>query len=421
MHVSLFLLAIILFFLIILTAFFSASEIGLMSLNRYRLNHLVKKKNHKALRIKKLLVHPEKFLSMILIGSTFANIIASTLATLIGQRLGGDVGVAIATLLLAIIILIFAELIPKTLAALEPQKMAFSLSWPLKIMSLCLSPLVSLFSHTTHLFLKFLGLGITRKQQEALTSEEIRSVIHESGLFSRAEYKDMLIKLLDLEQLPVEDIMIPKSDIIGLDIQQPWHELLIQLKTAQHTRLPVYQNSIEQLLGIIHVRDVLNLALDDNLNKTTLLAHIQAPYFVPEGTPLNIQLANFQKEKKRSCFVVNEYGDLLGLAVMENIFEEVVGEFTTDVSTLGKDIVQQPDKSMIIDAGVTLRQIKQTLGWKLPSLGPRTLNGLIIEYLGYIPPAGCCLRIKQFQIEILKVGDNTIKTVRMEKIVIARS
>lgn len=416
MHASITTLMIILILLIILAGFFSASEIGMMSLNRYRLNHLANKKHRQAIRVNQLLSHPEKFLSMILIGSTLSNIIASTLATLIGQRLGGDMGVAIATLLLAIIILVFAELIPKTLAALEPQKTAFKLSWLLQGVHICLLPLVEILSYTAHLFLNLLGFGITNRQKEVLTSEEIRTVIHEAGLFSRTEYKNMLIKLLDLEQLQVEEIMIPKADIIGIDIQQPWHELLIQLKTAQHTRLPVYQGRIEQLIGIVHVRDLLNLALDNNLNKTSLLAHIQTPYFVPEGTTLNIQLSNFQKEKKRSCFVVNEYGDLLGLAVMEDIFEEVVGEFTTDVSTLSKDIIIAADGSTLMDASTTLRQIRRTLGWKLPAMGPRTLNGLIVEFLGYIPPAGCCLRIKQFQIEILKIGDNTIKTVRIEKI-----
>jgi Mg2+/Co2+ transporter CorB len=415
-QLSLTTLLIALFFLIILSGFFSASEIGMMSLNRYRLRHLVKMNNKQAIRVNLMLARPDKLLSIVLIGNTLANILASTAATLIGQRLYGDAGVALATLLLTLLILVFAEMTPKTLAALYPQQVAFAAALPLKVLQNILSPLVQTISMITNVILSMFGISIDKVKKEVLTGEELRSVVHEAGGFLPVEHKSMLISLLDLEQATVEDIMVPKADIMGLNLEQPWHELLDQIETAQHTRLPLYRDTIDNLVGMIHVRSVLNLALDECLNMENLLKITDPPYFIPEATPLNVQILNFRKMKKRSCFVVDEYGDLLGLVTMEDILEEIVGEFTTDIADLSKDISQQEDGSVIVDASITLRHLKRLLNWQLPMIGPRTLSGLIIEYLGYIPPSDCCLQIDQYQFEILKVSDNTIKTVRMLKV-----
>lgn len=416
MHFSLTTLLISLVFLIILSGFFSASEIGMMSLNRYRLRHLVKKNDKRAIRVNQMLSRPDKLLSVVLIGNTLANIVASTVATLIGQRLYGDFGVAAGTALLTLVILVFSEMAPKTWAALHPQQVAFFCWLPLKILQIFLAPLVQVISWLATLILRLFGVSISKAQKETLSSDELRSVVHEAGGFLPVEHKSMLISLLDLEQATVEDIMIPKADIIGLDLEQPWHELLAQLETAQHTRLPIYRNSIDNLVGMIHVRSVLNLMLEERLDMENLLKIADSPYFIPEATPLNTQILNFQKSKRRSCFVVDEYGELEGLVTMEDILEEVVGEFTTDIAALSKDIIQQNDGSVIVDASITLRHLKRLLGWQLPLIGPRTLSGLIIEYLGYIPPPNCCLQIETYQIEVLKVGDNLIKTVRMLKV-----
>lgn len=413
MHYSLTALVIILIFLILLSAFFSSSEIGLMSLNRYRLKHLVKKNNRQAIRVNQMLARPDRLLGVILIGNTFANIIASTLATLIGQRLYGDAGVAAATILLTLVILIISEMTPKTLAALYPQRVAFATSWLLQVISVLFSPLVKLATWTANGILRLFGISIDSMQKEALTGEELRSVVHETGGLLPIEHKSMLISLLDLEQATVEDIMVPKADIVGLDLEQPWSELLDQLETAQHTRLPIYRDTIDNLVGLVHLRSLLNLALENQLNLDTLIALADPPYFVPEGTALNVQLLNFRKVKKRSCFVVDEYGELLGLVTMEDILEEVVGEFTTDIAALSKDIMPQPDGSYVIDASITLRHLNRLMSWHLPLLGPKTLSGLIIEHLGYIPPSDCCLMIEQYQIEILKVADNMVKSVRV--------
>lgn len=416
MQFPLFTLLIVLVFLILFSAFFSGAEIGMMSLNRYRLRHLVKQRHKQAIRVNQLLTHPDRVLSVVLIGNTFANIVASMVATLIGQRLYGDIGVLIGTGILTLIILIFSEMTPKTFAAIHPQHVAFACSLPLKYLQTVFAPLVFLITWVANGLLKMSGISIDQANKDVLSGEELRSVVHEAGSLLPIEHKSMLISLLDLEQARVEDIMVPKADIVGIDLNQPWHEILVQLEMAQHTRLPLYRGNIEHLEGMIHLRSVLNLALEEHLNMDSLLKIAEAPYYIPEGTSLNIQILNFQKMKRRSCFVVDEYGDLQGLVTMEDILEEVVGEFTTDIADLSKDVMQQEDGSVIIDASTTLRNLNRLLQWSLPLIGPRTLSGLVIEYLGYIPPADCCLRIDNYQIEILKVADNTVKTVRMVKV-----
>ena len=405
----------ILLALIISAAFFASAEIGMMSLNRYRLRYLVKKNNKKAIRVNQMLARPDRLLSVLLIGNTIANIVASMVSTLIGQRLYGDTGVLIATAILTLVILVLSEMTPKTFAAIYPQQVAFACSWLLSFLLRAFSPLVRLTSWVTNGLLRVLGVSADKVQKDSLTSEELRSVVHEAGSLLPIEHKSMLISLLDLEQATVEDIMVPKADIIGIDLDAPWHALLEQLETAQHTRLPLYHDAIDNLVGMIHLRSVLNLALEGKLNMESLLNIAEVPYYIPEATPLNLQILNFQKMKRRSCFVVNEYGDLQGLVTMEDILEEVVGEFTTDIAALSKDITLQEDGSFIVDASITLRNLNRIMRWQLPYIGPRTLSGLIIEYLGYIPPADCCLMIEQYQMEVLKTGDNIIKSVRMMK------
>lgn len=416
MHPSISILLLVVFFLVVLSAFFSASEIGMMSLNRYRLRHLVKKNNKQAIRVNQMLAHPDRLLSVVLIGNTLANIVASMAATLIGQHFYGDIGVFVATALLTIIILVFSEMTPKTLAALYPQQVAFACSLLLKILQTLFAPLVLLVSGSANSILRLCGISIDSVQREALTGEELRSVVHEAGGVLPIEHKSMLISLLDLEQACVEDIMVPKADIVGIDLDQPWSKLLEQLETTQHTRLPLFRTSIDNLVGMIHLRNVLNLVLDKCLDMESLLKIAEPPYYIPEATCLNVQILNFQKMKRRSCFVVNEYGDLQGLVTMEDILEEIVGEFTTDIADLSKDITPQDNGSYIVDASITVRNLNRLLNWHLPLLGPRTLSGLIIEYLGYIPPAECCLTIENHQIEILKVSDNIVKSVRIIRV-----
>jgi Mg2+/Co2+ transporter CorB len=415
-HLTLATFLLILLFIIFLSAFFSCSEISIMSLNRYRLRYLVKKNNKQAIRVSKMLERPDKLLGFVLIGNTLANILASTIATLVGQHLYGHLGVAIATTLLTLIILVFAEITPKTLAALYPQRIAFAVSLPLKILQTLFAPLVQSVSWITKMILSLFNIRIDAVQEDILSGEELRSVVHEAAGLLPVEHKNMLLSLLDLEQATVEDIMIPKAEIIGLDLEQTPHELLEELETIPYNRLPLYRHSIDNLVGIVHVRQLLNLAIEERLDTENLLKIAEAAYFIPEETPLNVQILNFRKMKKQSCFVVDEYGDLQGLVTLEDILEEAVGEFISDISEMSKEISQQQDGSVIVDATITLRHLKRLLNWQLPMIGPRTLSGLIIEHLGYIPSPDSCLKIENFQIEILRVSDNMVKAVRMLKV-----
>jgi Mg2+/Co2+ transporter CorB len=409
-------LLIILIFLIFLSAFFAGSEIGMMSINRYKLRYLVKKKNKQAIRVNQMLSRPDRLLSVVLIGNTLANILASMIATLIGQHFYGDAGVLVATGILTLVVLVFSEMTPKTFAAIHPQQVAFASSLPLKLLLFVFAPLVHIISYISNGILRLFGISINKIQKEALTGEELRSVVHEAGVLMPIEHQSMLLSLLDLEQAMVEDIMIPKSEVVGIDLDKPWLQVLEQLETAQHTRLPLYRGSIDNLVGMLHVRDILNLSLEEELDLDSLLACADAPYYIPEATNLNVQIVNFRKMKRRSCFVVDEYGSILGLVTMEDILEEIVGEFTTDIAALSRDITPQEDGSVIIDASLTLRHLNRAMNWHLPLIGPRTLSGLIVEYLGYIPPAKSCLMIDNYQIEVLKVSDNTVKGVRMNKV-----
>ena len=414
---SLGILFLFLLILIVFSGFFSAAEIGVMSLNRYRLRHLVKQNHRAAIRVNRLLMHPEKLLGVVLVGNTLGNIVASMLATLIGQRLDGDRGVLITEGILTVLILVFAEMTPKMLAAMYPQRVAFACAAPLRVLQWIMSPIVHLITWVAHHVLVVFGVSMDKVMKESLSGEELRTVVHEAGSLLPVEHKGMLLSLLDLEQAKVEDIMVPKSEIIGIDLEQPWQQLLNQLELSQHTRLPLYRGTIDHLAGMIHLRRVLNLSLEDRLTLETLVQSADQPYYIPEATSLNLQILNFQKMKCRSGFVVNEYGDLQGLVTMEDILEEIVGDFTTDVADLSRAITPEIQGSCIVDGSITVRELQRMLGWTLPNLGPRTLSGVIIEYLGVIPPSKCCVQLGDYQIEILKVSGHVIKSVRMAQVI----
>ncbi|MCC5792204.1 MAG: DUF21 domain-containing protein [Legionellaceae bacterium] len=408
-------LFLLLVFLLFILAFFSLAEIALTSFNRYRLKHLVKIKHRQAICVEQLLKQPERLRHALLMGKTLATIIAAAIATLIGQRLYGLLGIASALIILLLAEEVIATRIPHTLASRYPEKIALRLAPLLKRVMPLLAPLTALSNGLCQLLLWRREPWLdTSLKQAGLSSEELRSVLHEAGILLPEEHHSMLLSLLDLGQATVEDIMIPKHDILGLDLNLPWHELRDQLETTQHTRLPLFAGSPDHVVGIVHMRDVLGLALTEKLDKDSLQSIAQAPYFIPEATALNQQILNFQKHKQRSSFVVDEYGDVLGLVTLEDILEEVVGEFTTDLATFSKDISPQEDGSFMVNASITIRQLNRLLNLELPQTGPRTLSGFIIEHLGYIPPADCCLRVHALQIDILRVRDNTIKTVRVQ-------
>lgn len=411
--VSLSVLIGILVFLIILSSFFSGAETGLMSLNRYRLRHLAKAGHPAAQRANRLLQRPEHLIGLILLGNNMANILASAIATVIGLRLHGEAGIAIATILLTIVVLLFAEVSPKTLAALNPERYAFPAAYILEPLLKLFYPLVWCMNMLARGVFQVLGVKPDQAGPHGLSSEELRTVVNEAGAMVPRRHQKMLLSILDLEKATVEDIMVPRNEIVGIDLNEQWEKIDHLLMDCQHTRLPVYEGNIDHVIGVVHMRNVLHLYNNSAPDTTTLRALAREPYFVPEGTPLNTQLLNFQRERRRIALIVDEYGDILGLVTLEDILEEIVGEFTTDPAAGMKDIIAQDDGSYLVDGGVNLRDLNRLFGWNLSTSGPKTLNGMITEYLETIPTAGTSLLLEGHPIDIVQTVANAVKTIRI--------
>ena len=414
-NISTQLLFITLGILILISAYFSGSETGMMSLNRYRLRHLEKEKHKGAKRVSKLLKRPDRLIGLILIGNNLVNIAAASIATIIGIRFFGDVyGMLISTVVLTLVILIFAEVTPKTLAALYPEKIAFPSSIILTLLLKLLFPLVIAVNWITNGILLLLGISSEQREQHSLSSEELRTVVNESGALLHEQDQSMLMSILDLEKVSVEDIMIPRSELVGIDVNDDWKKIQKQLTQANHTRVLLYRDSIDDVVGYIHARDALKLLSKNHFTKATLLRAVRELYFIPESTPLNIQLLKFQHAKERLGLVVDEYGDIQGLVTLEDILEEIVGDFTTTMTpTPSEEVTLQPDGSYLVDGSASIRDINKEMSWQLPTDGPKTLNGLIIEHLEDIPQNNLSVRISGYPIEIVDVSNNRIKIVRV--------
>ncbi len=400
----------ILIFLIFVSGFFSGSETGLMSLNRYRLRHLADKKHKSAMRAFRLLQKPDKLIGLILLGNNFVNILASAIATIIGIRLLGEAGVLAATAILTVVILIFAEVTPKTLAAMHPEKFALPATLILEPLLRLLYPFVWFVNLSSKLIFKIFGIRQTTSSDK-LSSEELRIVVNEAATMIPKGHQKMLLSILDLEKVTIDDIMVPRNEIVGIDLEDEWSDIIKQLAETQHTRLPVYDGDIDHIVGIIHIRRALRFFHMEDAAKDDFRKIIREAYYVPTNTPLNTQLLNFQHERRRNAMVVNEYGDILGLVTLEDILEEIVGEFTTDPSATRKDVQTKDDGNYLIDGSITVRELNKILGWKLPIEGPKTLNGLIIEYLEHIPDPGTSMMLDNYPIEIIQTTKNAVKTV----------
>ena len=415
-NTSLIALFLILFFLLILSAFFSSSETALMSLNRYRLKHLAQQGHRGAMIASSLLARPDRLIGLILLGNNFVNIFASAIATVIGIKLLGENGIVVATFTLTLVILLFAEVTPKTLAALHPERVAYPASFVLKPLLFVLYPLVWFTSAITNRLLGLFGVSREDATSTAINIEELRVALMEAGSMIPNRHKDMLMSILDLEQVTVNDVMVPRNEIEGIDINQPFAEIVKQLSHCGYTRLPVYRDSMDNIVGILHVRKALNLMTQDNLNQQTFESIVKEAYFVPEDTPLNTQLIQFQRKLRRTGLVVDEYGDLLGLITLEDIFREIVGEFTANTIDDEKEIHPQSDGSYLINGSANIRELNRTLDWLLPTDGPQTLNGLVLEHLESIPDPGVSLRIDDYIIEVIQTADNAIRTVRLRQL-----
>jgi len=402
----------LLVFLLLCSAFFSSSETGMLSLNRYRLRHQAKEGHRGAKRAIDLLSRPDRLLGTILVGNNFVNILASSIATVLAMQLWGEAGIAIATIGLTILLLIFGEITPKTLAALRPEAIAYPVSLPLSLLQKVLYPLVAMLGWISNGMLRLIGVDPSKKGTDSLSTEELRSVVRESGSDLPMNRQSMLLGILDLERVTVDDIMIPRNEVAGIDLEDDLEVIVGQLRTTPHTRLPVFHKDINQIEGIVHMRQIARLLSHDQLTKESLLQACNEPYFVPENTPLSTQLLNFQKQKRRIGIVVDEYGDVLGIVTLEDILEEIVGEFSNQDALRSPDIHPQDDGTLVIDGAAYLREINRALGWQLPCDGPKTLNGLITEALEQIPDSGICLQIGLYRLEILQAADNRVKSVR---------
>lgn len=405
----------LLIFLLVCSAFFSSSETGILSLNRYRLRHMADKGHRGAKRVSALLTRPDRLLGTILIGNNFVNILASAIATVLAIQLWGEAGIAIATISLTLVLLIFGEITPKTLAALHPEKVAYPFSLPLLLLLKLFYPLVLLLGWISNGLLKLLGVDVANKGSENLTTEELHSVVRDSGNELPQNRQSMLLSILNLENVTVNDIMVPRNEITGIDLDDSLEEIITQLRTTTLTRLPVYRNDINQIEGVVHMRQIARLLSHNQLTKEALSEAYHEPYFVPESTPLSTQLVNFQKYKQRIGVVVDEYGEVLGLVTLEDLLEEIVGDFSNQDLLRSPDIHPQDDGTHVIDGAAYVREINKALGWQLPCDGPKTLNGLVTEMLESIPDNPVCLKIGPYRLEILQSIDNRVKSVRMWK------
>ncbi|NNI05381.1 magnesium/cobalt efflux protein [Pasteurella multocida] len=411
-------LFITLIILLIISAYFSGSETGLLSANRYRLRHLAEKGHRGAKKAEKLLKKTDVLLSLILICNNLVNITASAITTIIGMRLYGDAGVAIATGALTFVMLIFAEILPKTIAARYPEKVAFTSSHLLSVFLRLFTPLVYLMNLIIQGILALLRLKSDNKST-SLSPEELRSIVNESGKFIPSTHQEMLLSILDLEGVTVDDIMVPRNDIGGIDIDDDWKAIMRQLNHAAHGRVVLYKGNMdENILGMLRVREAYRLMLDKNeFNKETLIRAADEVYFIPEGTPLNSQLLNFRNNKERIGLVVDEYGDIKGLVTLEDILEEIVGEFTTSTApSINDEVIPQSDGSLIIEGSANLRDLNKLFDWNLDTEDARTFNGLILEHLEEIPEEGTVCEINGLQITILEVNDNMIKQAKVIKL-----
>ena len=412
-------LFIILIICLVLSAYFSGSETGLLSLNKYRLRFLSEQGNKGAQKAEKLLEKPDTLLSFILIFNNLVNISASAIATMIGMRLYGDAGVAIATGLLTFVMLVFCEIFPKTVAAMHAEKVGFVSSHILTVLLKIFYPLVWLMNIFTKSLMHLVGLK-PDMQKQVISREELRSIVSEAGEATPDEqHPQMLLSILDMETVTVDDIMVPRNEIGGIDIDDDWKAIMRQLNHAAHNRVVLYKGSLdEQVLGILRVREAFRLLLEKNeFTKETLIRAADEVYFIPESTPLKTQLANFRANKERIGLVVDEYGDIKGLVTLEDILEEIVGDFTTSTApSIDEEVTQQSDGSMIIDGSANLRDLNKMFNWELDTEDARTFNGLILEHLEEIPDEGTICEIDGLQITILEVGDNIIKQAKVVKL-----
>ena len=403
----------ILFILILLSGFFSSSETGLMAINKYRLRHLANKGHRGAHLAQTLLRKPDRLIGLILLGNNLVNIMAASIATVIGIRLFGVNGVWIASLVLTVVILIFSEVAPKTVAAVHPERIAFPASFVLFLLLKVLYPVVWLVNVLANLVLKPFKVRTSAELIEHLNQEELKTLVKEGGKRIPDDHQRMLVNILELAEATIEDVMIPRQDIVGIDLDDDWEEILQQLTQTLYTRMPVYRENIDQVEGLLHIRTVISKLAHGALTFDELKRSVRRPYFIPEGTALTQQLLEFQRRERRMGLVVDEYGDIQGLVTLDDILEEIVGEYTTESRAKTREIRLLEDGNYLVEGTVALRTLNRNLDWDLPDEEASTLNGLLLEELGEIPTGKASLKIGPHIMTILEIKGNAISKVKI--------
>ena len=386
----------------------------MMALNRYRLRHLAKHRHGGAMRAHTLLKRPDRLIGLILFGNNLVNFLAVSVASLIAIRLVGEVGLALVPFVLTPIVLVFAEVAPKTLAALHPERVAFPAAYVLAPLLRVFHPVIAAINGLANGLLRVFSVRADSVDEQQLSTEELRTVVNEASSLIPRRHQQMLVGILDLENASVDDIMVPRNEIIGIDLEDPIEDIVEVLARTLHTRLPLYRGDIDHVEGIFHLRRFAKLWEHEELDVKMLTDNADEIYFVPAGTPLHTQLRNFQQRQERIGLVVDEYGDVQGLVTLEDVLEEIVGDFTTDPAMAGSDVHPQADGTYLIDGAANLRQLNRTMAWELPTKGPRTLNGLLLEHLEAIPEPGTSLLIAGYPIEIVQSTENSVKTARIK-------
>jgi Mg2+/Co2+ transporter CorB len=405
---------------LLLMSFFAGTETALMSVNRYRLRHKAEAGHRGARLAEKLLAKPDALIGVILLGAALANVLAPALLTMIVQQLGGGERIVFAAVIgLGAFIFIFCELAPKTYGVLHAERLALPSAFVYRPLLFIFTPIIWVANKLARGLLRAVGMSAQDAASHSLSADELRTAVAEAAVSVPQRHRQMLVSILDLERVTVDDIMIPRNDVTGIDITDEWDQILEQLRRTQHTRMPLYDGDLDQLIGLLHMKNVARELARGTLTRDLLIeiASAREAYFVPQGTTLNTQLLNFQRNRRRMAFVVDEYGDVQGLVTLEDILEEIVGEFTTDTaSIMHKDVHREADGSFVVNAGATVRALNRAMHWTLPTDGPKTLNGLIVEHLQSIPEPGTALRIGNYAIEVMQTADNVAKTVRLREI-----
>lgn len=406
-------LGILLVVLVLLSAFFSASEIGLLTLNRYRLRGQVQAGHRGAKLASRLLEQPDRLLGVILIGNNTVNVGASFVASLLTLELYGEKALAIAAAVLTFVILVIGEVAPKTFAALHPERVAFPAAYVLTPLLHVLRPVIWLVNGISNLLLRLVRVNVRRRSPAAITADELRVLVREADVLIPESHQDMMLAILDLEKVTVNDVMVPRHRIRGVDLDADWDNIVDQLTASRFTRLPVYRGNLDNVVGVVHARLVLNLMREGRLEREALTRIIADPYYIPWGTSLTTQLLNFKKIGRRMGLVVNEYGDIQGLVSLDEILEEIVGEFTTHAFGKDEDIHRQADGSFLVQGTASLRDLNRKLGWNLPTEESRTLNGLITEHLETLPEPGTSLKLHGFTVEVLRTRGTAVAIAKI--------